>query len=265
MPLPVTEPPTPSASPSPRQSLLARSLPPGVLHQEVQFDRFEEGADGSHVTLHFKGGRPPLTARLVVGADGGQSGVRQQVLGDGPPLYQGERGRTLFLGWLCWLLVHTAKGQLAYYHLLWLPLTVQHLRSSIALPAPSLTHRACRHRHLARRHAPARLVAQGARQLLHLGHPSQHGPGLQPEWRHAGLAGGRADSSSRLVWRRTSGGSHLAICCTRCSTPRESTVCHVRPSAAVVPMLWFITAAHSPPRACLPRHTRPTPPGPPTG
>jgi salicylate hydroxylase len=70
------------------QSLLAHSLPPGVLHQEVQFDRFEEAADGSSVTLHFKGGRPPMTTRLIVGADGGQSGVRQQVLADGPPLYQ---------------------------------------------------------------------------------------------------------------------------------------------------------------------------------
>ena len=79
------------------QSLLARSLPPGVLHQEVQFDRFEEAADGSFVTLHFKGGRPPMTARLLVGADGGQSGIREQVLGDGPPLYQGE-GCPLLVG-----------------------------------------------------------------------------------------------------------------------------------------------------------------------
>ena len=207
-------PPTP-ASPSPRQSLLARSLPPGVLHQEVQFDRFEEAADGSHATLYFKGGRPPLTARLVVGADGGQSGVRQQVLGDGPPLYQGERGRTFRP---TWVMLACPRGQgaacvlpsaVAATHC---AAPVRHLYSSIARPAPSLTHRARRHRHLARRHAPAQLVAQGARQLLHLGHPSQHGPGLQPEWRHAGLAGGRAASYSRLVWRRTSGGSHLVIC-----------------------------------------------------
>ncbi|KAI7839966.1 hypothetical protein COHA_006287 [Chlorella ohadii] len=56
--------------------------------QEVQFERFEEAADGSYVTLHFKGGRPPMTARLLIGADGGQSGIREQLLADGPPLYQ---------------------------------------------------------------------------------------------------------------------------------------------------------------------------------
>ena len=87
-----SQPPTPSASTSFRQSLLARSLPPGVLHQEVQFERFEEAADASHVTLHFKGGRPPLTARLLIGADGSQSGVRQQLFGDGPPIYTGKAG-----------------------------------------------------------------------------------------------------------------------------------------------------------------------------
>ena len=82
----------PVPSPLP-QALLARSLPPGTLRQEVHFDRFEEAADGSHLTLHFQGGRPPLTARLLIGADGGQSGVRQQLLGDGPPLYQGTQER----------------------------------------------------------------------------------------------------------------------------------------------------------------------------
>lgn len=79
----------PCSNPRCLQGLLAASLPPGVLHEEVHFDRFEDAADGSHVTLHFKGSQPPVTARLVVGADGGQSRVRQQVIGDGPPLFQG--------------------------------------------------------------------------------------------------------------------------------------------------------------------------------
>ena len=70
-----------------RQATVARALPPGVLHQGAAFERLEQGPAG--VTLHFAGGRPPATARLVVGADGGQSRVRQQVLGDGPPLYSG--------------------------------------------------------------------------------------------------------------------------------------------------------------------------------
>ena len=76
---------SPSLAP---QSTLASELPPGVLHQDAAFERLEQGPAG--VALHFAGGRPPLTARLVVGADGGQSRVRQQVLGDGPPLYIGE-------------------------------------------------------------------------------------------------------------------------------------------------------------------------------
>ena len=72
------------------QAALAGCLPPDVLHQQAPLDRLEESPDGSHVTLHFKGDRPPVTALLVVGADGGQSTVRSQVIGDGPPLFLGE-------------------------------------------------------------------------------------------------------------------------------------------------------------------------------
>lgn len=75
-------PPTP-------QALLARSLPPGVLHQQTAVERLEEGPAG--ITLHFAGGCPPVTARLALGADGSQSFVRQLILGDGPPLYAGAQ------------------------------------------------------------------------------------------------------------------------------------------------------------------------------
>lgn len=72
----------------PMQATLAAALPPGVLHQEAALQRFEEAEDG--VTLHFHGGRrQPVTARLLIGADGAQSGVREQLLGDGPPTFLG--------------------------------------------------------------------------------------------------------------------------------------------------------------------------------
>ncbi|KAI3424950.1 hypothetical protein D9Q98_008332 [Chlorella vulgaris] len=69
------------------QSLLAAHLPPGLLHQQAVFDRYEEADEG--VTIHFQGGRPPVTARLLVGCDGGQSAVRKQCIGDGPPVFAG--------------------------------------------------------------------------------------------------------------------------------------------------------------------------------
>lgn len=81
--------PCPTASLA--QAALAGCLPPGVLRQRAAFDRLEESTDGSYVTLHFKGGQAPVTTRLVVGADGCQSAVRQAVIGDGPPLFLGER------------------------------------------------------------------------------------------------------------------------------------------------------------------------------
>ncbi|PRW39250.1 FAD NAD(P)-binding domain-containing [Chlorella sorokiniana] len=71
------------------QATLAAALPPGVLHQEAAFARNEEAAAG--VTLHFHGEqRPPMTAQLLIGADGAQSGVRQQLLEDGPPSFLGS-------------------------------------------------------------------------------------------------------------------------------------------------------------------------------
>lgn len=72
------------------QALLAKSLPPGVLHQSTAFLGLEESEGGGSVTLRFAGGHPPVRARLVVGADGCQSAVRQQIIGDGPPLFAGK-------------------------------------------------------------------------------------------------------------------------------------------------------------------------------
>jgi 2-polyprenyl-6-methoxyphenol hydroxylase-like FAD-dependent oxidoreductase len=81
------------------QAVLARQLPEGVLHQRAAFDRYEESEDG--VTIHFQQAAPssdgggsdsapsPVTARMLVGADGGQSAVRAQCIGDGPPLFLG--------------------------------------------------------------------------------------------------------------------------------------------------------------------------------
>lgn len=78
------------------QATLASELPEGVLRQQAPLDRYEDtpnsssdgdGCDGG-VTLHFtSGAHPPVKARLLVGADGSQSGVRAQLLGDGPPLF----------------------------------------------------------------------------------------------------------------------------------------------------------------------------------
>lgn len=45
--------------------------------------RYEEDAEG--VTLHFDEGQAPVRAKLLVGADGYFSRVRNQCLDDGPP------------------------------------------------------------------------------------------------------------------------------------------------------------------------------------
>ncbi|KAL4436862.1 hypothetical protein ABPG75_004001 [Micractinium tetrahymenae] len=75
------------------QTTLAAELPEGVLRQQAPLDRYAEApadgnGQGAGPTLHFKPGtHPPVNARLVVGADGSQSGVRVQLLDDGPPLF----------------------------------------------------------------------------------------------------------------------------------------------------------------------------------
>lgn len=49
-----------------------------------RFEGYEEDAEG--VTVRFQGGVPsPVRAKVLIGADGFFSAVRQQCLGDGPP------------------------------------------------------------------------------------------------------------------------------------------------------------------------------------
>lgn len=71
------------------QATLAAALPPGVLHTEASFNRYEDQGDG--VVLSFHGGQPPVAAGLLVGADGGCSAVRSQCIkGDGPLRLTGQ-------------------------------------------------------------------------------------------------------------------------------------------------------------------------------
>ncbi|WP_423396170.1 FAD binding domain-containing protein [Burkholderia sp. LMG 21824] len=65
---------------------LKRALPAGVVHAGVSFERFEQ--EGDRVIAHFADGRVEQ-ADLLVGADGGRSNVRAQLLPDARPAYAG--------------------------------------------------------------------------------------------------------------------------------------------------------------------------------
>jgi 2-polyprenyl-6-methoxyphenol hydroxylase-like FAD-dependent oxidoreductase len=70
----------------------AARLPAGVLRLDHSFDGYEEDATGLTVRTRSRATgtpHPPLRAAVLVGADGNQSGVRAQLLGDGPPTYTG--------------------------------------------------------------------------------------------------------------------------------------------------------------------------------
>ncbi|MEB2543410.1 FAD binding domain-containing protein [Burkholderia cenocepacia] len=65
---------------------LKRALPAGVIHAGDAFERFEP--DGERIVAHFASGRAEI-ADLLIGADGGRSTVRAQLLPDVRPTYAG--------------------------------------------------------------------------------------------------------------------------------------------------------------------------------
>ncbi|MGZ2749538.1 FAD binding domain-containing protein [Burkholderia stagnalis] len=65
---------------------LRRALPDGIVHAGESFERFEQ--DGDRVTARFASGRIEQ-ADLLVGADGGRSNVRAQLVPDARPAYAG--------------------------------------------------------------------------------------------------------------------------------------------------------------------------------
>ncbi|AJY11521.1 FAD binding domain-containing protein [Burkholderia dolosa] len=65
---------------------LKRALPAGIVHAGEPFERFER--DGERIVAHFASGRVEA-ADLLVGADGGRSTVRAQLLPDVRPSYAG--------------------------------------------------------------------------------------------------------------------------------------------------------------------------------
>lgn len=68
------------------QSVLHDALPPGLISLDHCCTGFTQNNDS--VSVHFKG-QDSVTARLLVGADGINSVVRQLLLNDGPPRYMG--------------------------------------------------------------------------------------------------------------------------------------------------------------------------------
>ncbi|EIE25083.1 FAD/NAD(P)-binding domain-containing protein [Coccomyxa subellipsoidea C-169] len=74
------------------QSAFYRALPPDTVVFDSRFESYEEDSEG--VTVKFEGGEPgPVRAKVLIGADGYFSAVRQQCLDDGPPD---------FAGTVCW-------------------------------------------------------------------------------------------------------------------------------------------------------------------
>lgn len=69
------------------QQALLKFLPEESLVLGHKLASFSE--DGSGVNIHFEGVPTPVRARLLVGADGGRSLVREQLLADGQPTYTG--------------------------------------------------------------------------------------------------------------------------------------------------------------------------------
>ncbi|CAL8461953.1 g1484 [Coccomyxa elongata] len=86
------------------QSAFYRALPPDDVVFNSRFDSYEEDSEG--VTVRFVGDSPaPVRAKVLIGADGYFSAVREQCLGDGPPD---------FAGTVCWRARVEMKKPLEY-------------------------------------------------------------------------------------------------------------------------------------------------------
>lgn len=72
--------PVPSLAWHALQALLAGALPLGVLRQGTSVVGYEQDASAGCVRVRLEPGGEEMAARLLVGADGGQSCVRQQLL-----------------------------------------------------------------------------------------------------------------------------------------------------------------------------------------
>lgn len=78
------------------QRELADALPPGVLHTSHRFLHFTQSEGGVQAEFETSDGSTVrIEAGLLIGCDGSQSPVREQLLGDGPPTFLGETQ--------CWL------------------------------------------------------------------------------------------------------------------------------------------------------------------
>ncbi|KAL4443809.1 hypothetical protein ABPG75_011546 [Micractinium tetrahymenae] len=71
------------------QSTLAEALPPGTLHTGHRFLGYSESSGGVAAQFETAQGVRTIEAGVLIGADGGQSAVRQALLGDGPPQFLG--------------------------------------------------------------------------------------------------------------------------------------------------------------------------------
>lgn len=69
------------------QAILASTLPPEIIHLQHRCVGFEQ--QDNKVEVHFANGKT-VQADLLIGADGINSVVRQEIIGDGTPTYAGR-------------------------------------------------------------------------------------------------------------------------------------------------------------------------------
>lgn len=112
------------------QHELADALPEGVLHPCHRFVDYSETADGVSVQFEGPDGPAAVEASLLVGCDGSQSLVREQLLGDGPPKYLGENCGSIVGA------THVYKLQLRAS----LPIVLHHVARAVLSTAPPSMH-----------------------------------------------------------------------------------------------------------------------------